>query len=819
MDRDTITSKKLYGFSENRPQFYLYQPDRQYYLGSRHNGWNLPAGLVQTATDPAAADYFLLPEDLRRLQIDLGIEAVRKFIEKLPYYEQFPEKHIFWSSHDDPRSPLPTALFCKTSVNRQEPGRFIAVPYPVDDFRQHCHFDLNRIVWQTSFVGYPGSSPLREQLLLAVAADQRLTSQLDIAPKFHSHLDQAVREKRRKRYLDIMQASLTVLCPRGDGMNSIRFYETLSMGRIPVLISDNGVLPFEELISYERFVIRIAEQDVCQAPRLITDWIHQKSADDIMQRCREARETWEQLLAPERIIYPLQQLVMRQHTSVRSEPFHAATQRSTRELNADGYTATACLQQALASYESGNTAEAEQLLRKGISAAPNTPELIQGLALLLNEAGRFTETIALLVHAKTRQTIFPSLYRLLGEAYQQTGQWTEARQQFSLARQQEPDNPLLLMNSGIVCSRLNLQDEALTCLEKAAVLEPTSAQILMNLGCILQSLGRTDEATAAMRRAVQLEPDHDTAAWNLSQLLLLQGLFKEGWRLFEARFHKQDPVPLLRTTVPVWQGEKLAGKTIVISTEQAFGDAIQFVRYLPLLARQGARVVLYNHLQPLQQLFRSVPGITAVLEDPALVATADYQLPMLSLPCLFQTTEATIPNLLIPYLAPSSAKHAVWKDKLQGMPGTKAGLCWAGRPEPDPRRSATLHDLAPLASLQETVFYSLQLGKEAAATSQPPPGMQLVDLTNEIHDFEDTAALICQLDLVISVDTSVAHLAGALGKPVYLLLPFAPDWRWMLGREDSPWYPTMRLFRQETPGDWGGPVSSVIKILQHTGLQ
>ena len=818
MDRDTITSKKLYGFAENRPQFYLYQPDRQYYLGPRHNGWRLPAGLIQTADDPTSVDYFLLLEDLRRLQIDLGIEAVRQFIEELPYYQQSPEQHIFWSSHDDPRSPLPTALFCKTSVNRQEPGRFIAVPYPVDDFRQHSHFDLNRVIWQTSFVGYPGSSPLREQLLLAVAADQRLTSQLDIAPKFHSHLDQAVREKRRKRYLDIMQASLTVLCPRGDGMNSIRFYEALSMGRIPVLISDNCVLPFEELISYERFVIRIAEQDVCHAPRLTTDWINQKSAGDIMQRCREAREAWEQLLAPERIIYPLQQLVMRQHASVRNEPFHVATQQSKQELNADWYTATVCLQQALASYESGNTAAAEQLLRKGISAAPDDPELIRCLALLLNEAGRFSETLALLFHANTRQTIFPSLSRLLGEAYQQTGQWTEARQQFSLAHQQEPDNPRLLMNSGIVCSRLNRQDEALLYLEKAAVLEPASAQILMNLGCILQSLGRIHEATAVMRKAVQLEPDYGTAVWNLSQLLLLQGLFKEGWSLFEARFRKRDPVSLPQIAAP-WNGEKLAGKTIVITTEQAFGDAIQFVRYLPLLARQGARVILYNHLQPLQQLFRSVPGITAVVEDPALVATADYQVPMLSLPCLFQTTEATIPNLLIPYLAPSSAKHAVWKDELKGIPGTKVGLCWAGRPEPDPRRSATLHDLAPLAALQETVFYSLQLSKEAAAASQPPPGMQLVDLTNEIHHFEDTAALICQLDLVISVDTSVAHLAGALGKPVYLLLPFAPDWRWMLGREDSPWYPTMRLFRQETPGDWSGPVSSVLKTLQHTGLQ
>lgn len=808
MDRDTITSNTLCGLTVNKPQFYLYQPNRQYYLGPRHNCWRIPTGLIQTTTDPESADYFLLPEDLRRLQIDLGIEAVKLFVEALPYYQQLPEKHIFWSSHDDPRSPQPTALFCKTSVCRQEPGRFITVPYPVEDLGSYGNFnEPDQPVWQTCFVGYPGSSPLREQLLLAVATDQRLTSRLDIAPKFHSHLDQATRNERRKRYLDIMRASLTVLCPRGDGMNSIRFYEALSMGRIPILISDGCVLPFEELICYDRFVIRIAEQDVCHTPELIEEWIRQKkSTDDIMQRCREAREAWEQLLAPERIIYPLQQLL----APVINEPYHAPTQRPQQEPTGNCSIAAAYLQQALASYESGNTVGAEQLLRKGIAVAPDEPELIRCLALLLNETGRFDETISFLVPTKYRQTTFSSLHRLLGEAYQQTNRWEEAWQQTCLALQQEPDHPILLMNSGIVCSRLNRQNEALAYLEKAATLEPASSQILMNLGCVLQSLGRIDDATAVMRKAVQVDPDYGTAAWNLSQLLLVQGCFEEGWRLFEARFRKRDPVPIQQISAPLWQGENLAGKTIIISTEQAFGDAIQFVRYLPLLARQRAKVILYNHLQPLHQLFLSVPGITAVAEGSTPLTTADYHLPMLSLPHLFQTTGTTIPNLLIPYLAPSRTKSTVWRDRLKPISGLKIGLCWAGRQEPDPRRSASLSDLAPLASLTGAVFYSLQLGEGSAESSTPPQGMQLIDLTGEIHDFEDTAALIIQLDLVISVDTSVAHLAGALGKQVYTLLPFAPDWRWLLHRTDCPWYPTMRLFRQERPGDWSGPVKRLL---------
>jgi tetratricopeptide (TPR) repeat protein len=340
----------------------------------------------------------------------------------------------------------------------------------------------------------------------------------------------------------------------------------------------------------------------------------------------------------------------------------------------------------------------------------------------------------------------------------------------------------------------------------------------MNLGCVLQSLQRIDEATTALRTAVQLDPGYGTAAWNLAQLLLLQGNFEEGLELFESRFSKHDPVPQPGVPAPLWHGESLIDKTIIITTEQAFGDAIQFVRYLPLLAQQGVRIILYNHLKPLQQLFRSVPGITAIIEDSTELPAADYQLPMLSLPRMFSTTLATIPNRMVPYLAPSTQKLALWGNKLAAVPGTKIGLCWAGRPEPDPRRSARLHNLGPLTQLDGAVFFSLQLDNGAEQSATPPPGMRLIDLTNDIHDFEDTAALITQLDLVISVDTSVAHLAGALGKPVFTLLPYSPDWRWLLGRQDCPWYPSMRLFRQQWPGDWAGVVNSMLIMIAQARL-
>lgn len=778
-------------------RFFIYTAGTDYYLGPRHCDWQPPvAGLTRADVD--TADFFLLPEDLRRLQIDLGIDAVRLFAEALPYYQKYPERHIFWSSHDDPRSPLPEAIFCKASVSSNEPGKYIAVPYRVDDLEQLCHFDPARIKWQTSFVGYPGSSPLREQLLLAVAASKFLSSHLDIAPKFHWHLNQADQRDRRERYLNRLADSLTVLCPRGDGMNSIRFFEALSAGKIPVLLADNCLLPFEKLIRYDRFVIRIPEQDADNTDKHILSWIGGKDSDELMQRCWEARQAWQQLLEPEGMMKGLQQMLRIEHISV-----------NTRSAITQSY-----LQQGLNAYLTGELRAAETLFRKALDTTSDNLEAVRCLALLLNETGRPEDCIALLTTTQTQAHV-QQLSQLLGEAYQQTAQWEEAYQQFYTALAEEPHNTQLLMNMGLVCNRLGRLDDAVLLLCRAAELEPASARIQMNLGCLLQSHNRIEEATAALRQAVQLEPEYATARWNLAQLLLLKGDFEEGLELFESRFSKRDPVIQLKVAAPLWQGEPLSGRSIVITTEQAFGDAIQFVRYLPLLSQLGARVILYNHLKPLHRLLLSIPGVSAVLSDKRELPAADYHLPMLSLPRLLGTRLETIPGRMIPYLAPSAEKVNQWTQKLKPTPGIKIGLCWAGRQEPDPLRSATLVDFAPLAALPEAVFYSLQLGEGSEQATVPPAGMGLVDLTGAIKDFEDTAALILQLDLIITIDTSVAHLAGALGKPVYTLLPFAPDWRWLLERDDSPWYPTMRLFRQDRAGSWSEPISCILSHYRH----
>jgi tetratricopeptide (TPR) repeat protein len=466
-------------------------------------------------------------------------------------------------------------------------------------------------------------------------------------------------------------------------------------------------------------------------------------------------------------------------------------------------------QQGLNAYLAGAPETAEVFFKRSLAAHPDATESVYCLALLHNELGHFQDCITLLVDATIKHHDV-RLNRLLGEAYQHTEQWEAAWQQFRIALTEEPHNAQLLMNMGIVCSRLNRMHEALMWLSRSAAVEPDSAQVQMNLGCILQSLNRIEDATHTLRAAVKLAPEYGTARWNLAQLLLLQGNFKEGLEFFEARFSKHDPVLLPEIEIPHWQGEPLAGKTIIISTEQAFGDAIQFVRYLPLLAQKGARVILYNHLKPLQQLFQSMPGISAVVTEKAQIPAADYFLPMLSLPRLFATGLDSIPSRMIPYLAPRPEKLHQWQQRVSSSSRMKIGLCWAGRNTPDPRRSARLDDFAPLSAFPETIFYSLQLGEGSEQAMTPPEGMALIDFTKDIDDFEDTAALLLQLDLVITIDTSVAHLAGALGRPVFTLLPFAPDWRWMLERTDCPWYPTMRLFRQKAPGDWTHPISRIV---------
>lgn len=406
----------------------------------------------------------------------------------------------------------------------------------------------------------------------------------------------------------------------------------------------------------------------------------------------------------------------------------------------------------------------------------------------------------------------------------------------------DPLNPLLNLYAGTALHDLGRYEEAVVCYETALQGKPQMGEIHNNLGnslmalgrfgdaadsfsravslltsspvplaaraTALQALGKVAEAEADCRKAIIIAPDFAAAHWNLSLSLLLQGRYEEGWREYEWRWRKPDfTSPLRHADVPLWDGSPLHGQNILLHAEQGFGDAIQFVRYAPLVAKLGGNVIVECHPQ-LASLFMGIEGDVTVIPFGSPMPDINFQIPLLSLPKIFGTTLQNIPSRG-PYLAINPEQRQKWSSMMSPCQNRlKTGLVWAGKSYPDPLRSCLLSDFASLAS-DDVAFYSLQLGNGSEETKSPPSRMQLSDLTGNIRDFADTAALIEQMDLVISIDTAVAHLSGALGKPTWLLLPYAPDWRWLLERGDSPWYPAMRIYRQKRPGAWGEVIERV----------
>ena len=343
-----------------------------------------------------------------------------------------------------------------------------------------------------------------------------------------------------------------------------------------------------------------------------------------------------------------------------------------------------------------------------------------------------------------------------------------------------------------------------------------TAATLKNRGVILRQLGRFDDAEVAFRRALELTPNDADGTYYLGMMRLWRGDFAAGWRGYERR----PAIEELRTTQPAiferaWRGDDLAGRRLLVISEQGFGDAIQFVRYLPQLAARAARIVLDCHPE-LARVFRaSLPDIE-VVERGAAVPAVEATVMLLSLPHVTGMTSAREIPAAIPYLRAPPELTATWTTRAAAWPAPRVGIAWSGRPShPDERlRSMALSALAPLIGLPAG-FVSLQVDEPSRReiTAQGWDA-RIIDPREAIDDFADTAALLKELDLVITVDTAVAHLAGALGRPVWLLLPYVCDWRWLGQRGTTPWYPTMRLFRQPEPGDWGAAVGSVAKALK-----
>jgi hypothetical protein len=419
-------------------------------------------------------------------------------------------------------------------------------------------------------------------------------------------------------------------------------------------------------------------------------------------------------------------------------------------------------------------------------------------------AGKFDEALRLLGEPADAEA-----FNLAGLALGGLRRFDEAASALSSALRLAPTRFDLMSNLGSALVDLDRFGEALALFRQAHGIEPGNARIVANIANLLDFAGALDDAILAYETAHLLAPQDAEIGRNRSMALLRAGRLAEGWPLFEHRRRASDPS---EATVPrLTDLAALAGKRVLLFHEQGFGDTLQMLRYAPLLADRGAEV-LVRVPPPLARLAAAVPGVHAVIGEHEATGPLDFQAPLMSLPLIFGTDLGSIPAS-VPYLTADPAVSVLWAERLSVLPRPWVGLVWAGSPTGglDHRRSMRFADMAPILAAPAG-FVSLQIGPGAKDWA-PPAGAAALDVTPWIGDFADTAALVSQLDLLITVDTAVAHLAGGLGRPVWVLDRFSSCWRWLTGRTDSPWYPSLRLLRQPAPGRWQQPVAEAVRLL------
>ncbi|HWK47049.1 MAG TPA: tetratricopeptide repeat protein [Stellaceae bacterium] len=470
----------------------------------------------------------------------------------------------------------------------------------------------------------------------------------------------------------------------------------------------------------------------------------------------------------------------------------------------------------------GRKDEAIQAFRDAIRLQPNlTPASIL-LALLCHRAGRSDEAESLLRNALSCDPNNIDVRENLGIIVWDAGRRAEAEAIFLELIARWPDHARSYSNLGSILKNIGRLAEAAQTLRRAIDLDPNLTTAHSNLGSVLYGQQDVLAARVHLKRALEIDPNFADAKWNLALVELILGNYEAGFSWAEWRWTGCASLKNIHRDFSgaQWKGEPLpVGTTLLIHAEQGLGDTLQFIRYAPMAAARGLKVIVEVQ-RPLARLIRGVPGIDQIIQQGEPLPPYDMHVPMVSLPYVFGTTLDTIP-VTIPYLAPEPISVEQWRHRLGDDPRPRIGLVWAGAPQPieahtdawDLRRSVRLEDFAPLAAVEGARFISLQKGGSAAQLNAPPAGLVIEDWMNEVTDFADTAALLANLDLVISVDTSVVHLAGALGKPVWVLSRFDGCWRWLLEREDSPWYPSARLFRQKSFADWGDTFEHVAKAL------
>jgi tetratricopeptide (TPR) repeat protein/ADP-heptose:LPS heptosyltransferase len=462
--------------------------------------------------------------------------------------------------------------------------------------------------------------------------------------------------------------------------------------------------------------------------------------------------------------------------------------------------------------------EAILSLQHALKLAPGHWDAANKAAILLHQAARFKEAIVYLDLCDELKPNNLQTLHMRWNTLQQLRRHEEALADIRRAYLLDPANADICSDIGNTLASLGRYEEALPWHDRALALRADIEQALRNKAIVLEQLGRIDEAIATYRRAVFLHPGDAEAGWNLALLQLLTGDFEAGWAGREAA---RWNIPVLvegypKLSRPIWRGaEPIGGKTILVCPDEGLGDVIQFARYVPMLAARGARVILIVQ-DELHPLLSRLTGVAQCLPRSETTAPPyDVHCPLTSLPLAFGTRLDTIPAETSYLPAPAADRVQAWEQRLGSHDRLRVGLVWSGNPRHnnDRNRSMPFRTMARILDADAT-FVSLQ--KDLRAEDRPilEERTDIVDLTEHLTNFVETAALVSCLDLVISVDTSVAHLSGALGRPTWILLPYAPDYRWLLNREDSPWYPTVRLFRQDESHDYAGVIDRVHRELQ-----
>lgn len=456
--------------------------------------------------------------------------------------------------------------------------------------------------------------------------------------------------------------------------------------------------------------------------------------------------------------------------------------------------------------------EAQIAIHQALILIPDSAEAYNNFGNILMDFEQFEEAEQAYRKAVLLSPEYSEAYNNRGNALKALERWAVAEKSYRQAITINPDYPEAYKNLGVLLAQTGHVEAAEKSFRQAIALKPDFAGAYNNLGLILIQVCRYDEAEKAYLQAITLMPDDAIKKFNLSLLYLLLGHLEKGFELYEQRFDggSGKAVKILKDQFKAlqcnkrWEGDSIVAKSLLVIAEQGAGDNLMMMRYLPLLKQQNLGKLIISCDPNLRRLFESMPEIDEVitLDESLPVNRIDIYCAMMSFPHLFKTKLETIPNK-VPYLSVSEIMKKKWKNILRGCNGLKVGVVWAGNRQylNDHSRSILLSEFSPLIEVKGVHLISLQKGEDAGQLKNT--GWDISDWMEMCEDYLDTAALISEIDLVISVDTSVAHLAGALGKPVWLLNRFESEWRWLLARSDSPWYPTMRIYRQREGGDWG----------------